>query len=76
MLITKDLQNRRSEELIQQAQVSAKALLSIIQRYTRSWPERFGRDNYRVFMEKVVDAFEVLGIRLKSDPKDLSHNDK
>lgn len=58
----------RSEEFNRTAEVSARALLSVIQKYTVSWPDRFGKDNYRVFMKLVVDAFEVLGIRLKSDP--------
>jgi len=63
-----------SEDL---GRVSARALLDIIRGYTVSWPNRFGKDKYRVFIEKVVEAFEVLGIHLKSDPsqKDQSHND-
>jgi len=58
----------RSDE----GRVSAIALLSIIRQYTVSWPDRFGKDNYRVFIDKVVEAFKVLGISLKPDPKEVS----
>ncbi len=83
LLITKDLQIERSEEFIRKGKVSATALLSVIRKYTENWPDRFGRDKYRVFIKKVVEAFEVLGISLTpSDPvsyeaqKDVSHNEQ
>jgi hypothetical protein len=50
--------------------------MALIHKYTVSWPKRFGRDKYNVFIEEVGEAFAGLGIRLNPDPKESLNNDK
>jgi hypothetical protein len=52
VLITKDLQQQRSERRTQAA-VSISALMATLRKATYAWPERFGEVKYRVFLENV-----------------------